>query len=329
MVAYPVHFDRGVHLPACGIWLDPTHRRDLAVVSHAHADHIARHRAVVCTEATFRILSHRVRGAVEPHVLAYGEDMAMGDARVSLHPAGHILGSSQVLIRHGGLRILYSGDIRCRAGRTAEPVEHVECDLLVVEATFGHPHYRFPPTAQVVAAIVQYCRDSLARGFTPVLLAYSLGKAQEVMACLAGSGLRVIAHPAIHAVAALYRELGVDLPPAERLGEGTDAAGAVLVVPPHLRGLRILERLGPRRMIQLSGWAIDGGASRARLRCDAAFALSDHADFDELVTFVERSGARRVLTMHGFAQEFAHQLRRRGIDASPLRVPEQLGLALA
>lgn len=329
MVAYPVRYDRGVHLPECDLWLDARRRRDVAVVSHAHGDHIARHGAVVCTEATYRILSHRVGAGVEPRLLGYGEELAIGGAVLSLHPAGHVLGSSQVLVQQRGLRVLYSGDIRCRAGFTAEPLEHVECDLLIVEATFGHPHYRFPPTAGVVADIVGFCRDALARGCTPVLLAYSLGKAQELIAALSGSRLRLVLHGAVHAITELYCDLGVDLPGCERLTADTDLHDAVLVIPPHLRGLRALAHIQPRRTALLSGWALDGPATTSRLDCDAAFALSDHCDFDELLTFVERSRARRVLTLHGFATELATQLRRRGLDASALRSTEQLALALA
>jgi Cft2 family RNA processing exonuclease len=329
MVAYPVRYDRGIHLPECGVWLDPLRRQELAVVSHAHGDHVARHRAVVCTAPTYRLLTHRVGPGVEPRLLAYGETLAMGEAVVSLHPAGHVLGSSQVLVKQRGLRILYSGDIRCRAGFTAEPLEHVECDLLIVEATFGHPHYRFPAAAQVVAQIVAFCQTALSDGCTPILLAYSLGKSQEVLAGLRGSGLRVLLHSRVHALVEIYRELGIDLPPAERLDEGSQLDGAVVVVPPHLRGLRALERIQPRRTALLSGWAVDGAATLLRLECDAAFPLSDHCDFDELLMFVERSGARRVLTVHGFAADLAAQLRRRGLDASALRSNEQLALALA
>lgn len=329
MVAYPVQYDRGIHLPECGVWLDPLRRQQLAVVSHAHGDHVARHRAVVCTAPTYRLLSHRVGPGVSPQLLSYGEEVTMGGAAVSLHPAGHVLGSSQVLIQQRGLRILYSGDIRCRRGFTAEPLEHVACDLLVVEATFGHPHYRFPSSAQVVAQIVTFCQEALEDRCTPILLAYSLGKSQEVLAALRGSGLRLLLHSKVHALVEIYRDLGIDLPRAECLQEESSLAEAVVVVPPHLRGSPSVERIRPRRTALLSGWAVDGTATLLRRECDAAFALSDHCDFDELLTFVERSGARRVLTVHGFAAELASQLRRRGLDASALRSNEQLTLALA
>src|SRR5215467_4318942 len=148
--AYPVHFERGVHLPLCGLWLDPRERRDLAVVSHAHGDHIARHRAVICTEPTYRLLCHRVGGRVEPRTLQFGETMEVGPATISLHPAGHVLGAAQVLVRHAGLRVLYSGDIRVRPSLSCAPLERVEADVLVVESTFGHARYRFPDPQETI-----------------------------------------------------------------------------------------------------------------------------------------------------------------------------------
>ena len=349
--AYPVEYARGVHLPLAALWLDPRDRRDLAVVSHAHGDHIARHRAVVCTEPTFRLLVHRVRAAVVPHVLRYGEEHAHGDAVVSLHPAGHVLGAAQVLVRHEGLRVLYSGDIRVRPSLSCAPLEHVAADVLVVETTFGHQRYRFPPVEEVVARVVRFCESALAGGEVPVLVAYSLGKAQELLCQLRESGLRVLLHPAIHAIAHIYRELGVDLPHAGRLDGGaeidvvawmdTGDDGAlpvpradelrrdcVVVVPPHLREARSVRRLEPVRRAALTGWALDPWTPE-RMGCDAAFPLSDHCDFDDLVAYTLATDARRVYTLHGFAADFARHLRSRGLDASPLSEPEQLALALA
>jgi hypothetical protein len=347
--SYPVEYSRGVHLPLARLWLDPRERRDLAVVSHAHGDHIARHRAVVCTEPTYRLLTHRVRGSVEPRVLGYGESQQVGEALVSLHPAGHVLGAAQVLVRHSGLRILYSGDIRIRPSLTCAPLEHVEADVLIVETTFGHQRYRFPPAEEVVRRVVRFCEAALADGEVPVLVAYSLGKAQELLCQLRDSGLPVLLHPAVHAIAHIYRELGVDIPHAGRLDGGDELdvdalldmddgepipllggparRDAVVVVPPHLRHARCIRRLEPVRRAVLTGWAIDGGTAD-RLGCDTAFPLSDHCDFDELVTYTLATGARRVYTLHGFAQDFARHLRSRGLEASALRDPEQLSLAI-
>lgn len=351
--AYPVEYARGVHLPLARLWLDPRERRDLAVVSHAHGDHIARHRAVVCTAPTYRLMVHRVRAPVVSHVLRYGEEHAQGDALVSLYPAGHVLGAAQVLVQHEGLRVLYSGDIRLRPSLSCAALEQVDADILVVETTFGHQRYRFPPIDEVVARVVRFCESALAAGEVPVLVAYSLGKAQELLCQLRDSGLRVLLHQSVHAIAHIYRELGVDLPHAGRLDEANEAAidilawmeaadGAaqpvprpddlrrdcVVVVPPHLRDVRSIRRLEPVRRAALTGWALDAWTPE-RMGCHTAFPLSDHCDFDDLVAYTLATGARRVYTLHGFAQDFARHLRSRGIEASPLSEPEQLALALA
>jgi Cft2 family RNA processing exonuclease len=332
-VPYEVRYRRGVHLPALDLWIDPRSGRDLAVVSHGHGDHIARHRRSLCTEATGRVMALRIPARrrrpalpVTCAPLAYGEEVELRDAVVSLHPAGHVLGSSQVLVRHRGVRLVYSGDIRLRSAPTAEPIQHLECDLLIVEATYGRPHLRFPPTAEVVRAICDFCADSIAAGITPVLLAYALGKGQELLAHLAGEGLPLVICGSLVAVTGLYRAMGVALPPAQS-DAGDPPRGAVVICPPHLRTAPWLRRIGPRRTAYVSGWAVERGAA-LRLGCDAAFALSDHADFDDLVRYVERSGARQVYTLFGFAEDFAHQLRRRGVAAEPLAVARQLELAL-
>jgi Cft2 family RNA processing exonuclease len=233
-----------------------------------------------------------------------------------------------VLVRHRGVRVLYSGDIKLRDGRTAEPLEHVECDVLVVEATFGRPQYRFPPTDQVARAICDFCLDAVASGVTPVLYAYSLGKGQEVLSHLAGAGLPLVLCGSLFTVTEIYRAMGVALPEAEPGGGEELPPRAVVICPPHLRGRPWVKRITPRRTAYISGWAVDPVAA-CRLGCDAAFALSDHADFDELLRYVERSAARQVYTLFGFAEDLARQLRRRGIAAEPLAATRQLELALA
>lgn len=333
---YEVRYQKGVHLPALDLWIDARNGRELAVVSHAHGDHIARHRRAICTEATRRVLAmrtgaarHRRRGQPEPapdRGLAYGEEHEHRDAVLSLHPAGHVLGSSQVLVRHRGVRVLYSGDIKLRDGRTAEPLEHVECDVLIVEATFGRPQYRFPPTDEVARAICDFCLDCVADGVTPVLYAYSLGKGQEVLCHLATAGLPIVLCGSLVEVTDIYRSMGVCLPHAEAAGE-EPPRDAVVICPPHLRGRPWVRRITPRRTAYISGWAVEPAAA-LRLGCDAAFALSDHADFDELLEYVERSRAQQVYTLFGFAEDLAVQLRRRGIRAEALARSWQLELAL-
>jgi hypothetical protein len=196
-----------------------------------------------------------------------------------------------------------------------------------VEATFGRPHYRFPPTAEVARGICDFCLDAVGSGVTPVLYAYSLGKGQEVLSHLAGAGLPLVLCGSLFTVTEIYRAMGVSLPAAHRGGEELPR-DAVVICPPHLRGRPWVKRIAPQRTAYISGWAVDRGAA-SRLGCDVAFALSDHADFDELVLYVERSAARQVYTLFGFAEDLAHQLRRRGWRAEALASPRQLELGLA
>jgi Cft2 family RNA processing exonuclease len=311
-----VCYRSGIYLPALDLWLDPTIARERAVVSHAHSDHVRRHGVTVATPATARLIEHRYRrrgGFVE---LAWGERRDFGGFTLTLLPAGHVLGSAQVLVEHRGTRLLYSGDLRLAPSRTAEPAELPAADMLVVEATFGRPRYRFPPADLVMAEIVAFCRAALADGCTPVLCAYSLGKGQELLHRLGDAGLAVALHPAVHGLTQVYERLGVRFPPYALLRGGV-APGTVVICPPQGRRGQAMAGLGRTRTAYVSGWAVDRG-TRHRLGVDAAFPLSDHADYDELLRYVHRVGARRVYTLYGFADEFAADLRALGHDARPL-----------
>ena len=313
----------GVHFPAAGLWLDPHEPRPLAVVSHAHSDHVRRHRRTICTPATADLIRQRY-GTVAVQPLEFGAPLRLGSLRLTLHPAGHVLGSAQALVESGGVRLLYSGDLRLRPSAAAEAAQIPEADVLVMETTFGRPRYVFPPEAQVVEQILQFCAQGFAMGQRPVLFAYSLGKAQEAIALLHRHGLSAATHPTVLAINAIYRRHGADLPDCaawdEPLPERT-----VIVCPPQSRRNRLFVEERRFRFAVLTGWAMDSGA-RFRYRCDEAFPLSDHCGFDDLLRYVELTRARTVHTLHGFAGEFATELRRRGVEAFPVGESMQLPL---
>ncbi len=320
-----VCFDRGIHLPGPSVWLDPHHAKPVAVVSHAHADHVQAHGRIIATPATTAMMRLRgvVRARYEP--LPFGKTIAwpgpptggLEQGRLTFYPAGHILGSAQVLVEWEGCRLLYSGDFKLRPGLSAEPAEVPQADTVIMETTFGKPHYRFPETAEVVEAIKVFCREALAEGCTPVLLCYSLGKGQEVLAALAGAEFPIYLQQKHWEMASLYRDFGVKFPQFQRYQPGQKLDGALLCAS-GCRKAHWFSGLTRTRTAYISGWAIDSGA-RWRFGTDAAFALSDHADYDDLLGYVRRTGATRVYTVHGFADEFAGDLRRRGIWAEPLR----------
>jgi len=327
-MSWQVEYAEGVWLPQVGWWLDARHARERSFVSHAHFDHLALHREILCSPGTARLMRARMPGDRREHILPFGQTEPLTpEVAVSLHPAGHIHGSAQCLLEHPERgRLLYTGDFKLRRGRAAEPCATPRADVLVMETTFGRPQYRFPPTSEVIAALTGFCLAALDDGETPVLFAYSLGKSQELLWALAEHGLPVMLHPQTRRMTDVYAELGLEVPPHREYAAG-EVRGHVVLCPPQSRTSPFLRRLGPCRTAVVTGWALDPGAIH-RHQCDAAFPLSDHADFDDLLRFVEQVNPQRVYTLHGFARDFAATLRERGIEAWALSEENQLDLGL-
>lgn len=182
-MSWEVHSANGLYLPQVGWWLDAPSPVERSFVSHAHSDHIAAHREIICSASTARLMRTRLPGKRTEHALPFGHaEQLTADCTVTLHPAGHIFGSAQVLLAHEAHgSLLYTGDFKLRPGLSAERCATPRADVLIMETTFGLPRYVFPPTEQVLAGIVAFCRQSLADGATPVLFGYSLGKSQELL----------------------------------------------------------------------------------------------------------------------------------------------------
>lgn len=316
-------YDHGLHVTGAGLWLDAHAPKPLCVVSHAHSDHVRRHRAMICTAPTADLIRERYGAAAAMRVVPFGDALGLGAARLTLFPAGHVLGSAQALVETTAGRLLYSGDIRLRPGAAAEVAEAPRADVLITETTFGRPQYVFPPEDDILAAILAFCEEGFRVGETPVLFAYSLGKAQEAIMLLSRAGLNVAAHPSVERLNVIYRRHGVALPQCLAWDAPLPARTAI-VCPPQARKSAVLAALR-RRTAMLTGWAMDAGA-KFRFQCDAAFPLSDHCGYDDLLRYVELSGARTVYTLHGFARAFAEDLQRRGVEAYPLGLPMQLPL---
>lgn len=319
-----VRYHSGIYLPEIDLWLDPTASRERAVVSHAHSDHVRRHACSIVTPGTGRLIEHRYRPGHRFIELELGERRDFGEFALTLLPAGHVRGSAQALVEHRGERLLYSGDFKLTASRTAEPAEVPEADVLIVEATFGRPQYRFPPSAWVIEQIGAFCRDALAQGCTPVLFAYSLGKGQELLGCLAGAGFDIALHGTTFGVTQVYERLGVEFPVYSRLDD-SGLTGRVLICPPQARRSAALAAIPRARTAYVSGWAVDRSA-RYRLGVHAAFPLSDHADYDDLLAYVKRVNPKQVFTIYGFAADLAADLCAMGYAARPLNGPMQYRL---
>ncbi len=319
-----VRYDRGIYLPHEDIWLDPRDRKPFAFVSHAHSDHIAAHDEIIVSEGTARLMQARLPGKRNEHIVPFGERKTIRGLDLMLLPAGHIFGSAQLFLETKSGSLLYTGDFKLRPGRSAEPTEWRKAETLIMETTYGRPRYRLPPTDEVIGQIVAFCRDALEAGAVPVLLGYSLGKAQEILCSLTGAGLRPMLHGSVYQMTRIYEQFGQSFCEYERY-RADDVAGKVLICPPSANRSRMLEKIRDKRVAMISGWAVDSNAVY-RYQVDAAFPLSDHADYADLLRYVELVEPRRVLTLHGFAAEFARDLRDRGVEAWALSEENQMEL---
>ncbi|MBV8815117.1 MAG: MBL fold metallo-hydrolase, partial [Verrucomicrobia bacterium] len=322
-----VRYERGAYLPQLDLWLDPWDDRPAAFISHAHSDHIGNHGEVILTEVTAKLMAARLPGTRQEHRLAYEVAFPFRGSQLTLLPAGHIHGSAQLLVEYNGSSLLYSGDFKLRAGQASEPIVWRPAETLIMETTYGLPKFVFPPTEKVIGEITKFCRETIEDGAVPILFGYSLGKAQEVLAALNKCELRVVLHPSVYQMTKLYRSYFHELT-AFNVYHSDDLSGSVFLCPPHVNGTRLIQSIKPRRTAILTGWALNPGAAH-RYQCDAAFPLSDHADYPDLIRYVQLIQPRRVLTLHGYAREFAEDLRRRGFEAWALGEDNQLEFSIS
>jgi putative mRNA 3-end processing factor len=315
-------------LRICGteVYLDPQEPRQLGIISHGHADHIGRHQQFVATKATAAFLRLRQGRDLRGTELAFRQPHQIGSLQVELYPAGHIFGSAMIRVSDGSRSLLYTGDFRLAPSLTAEPAEVPESDVVIMESTYGAPEWKFPSREQLGAELLELVGDLLRRGSTPVLLAYSLGKAQETLAMLRGSGHDVVVHPVVAAINEIYEREGVDLGTWSLwsrqqmlMGRRTvgDPRNRVVILPPHMQ--REMRKIAGAVPVHLTGWCL------RRKMGGFALPLSDHADFDELLEFVDRAKAKVVYVTHGSAR-FASELRSRGHRAEFLRPKPQMRL---
>jgi DNA ligase-1 len=324
-----VVFNRGIHLPELDFWLDPWDAKESAFVSHAHADHFARHGQALCSSLTAKLLRARF-GMAEARLegVDFGQMIERDGFRLRMLPAGHIAGSAMLHVtrKKDGATLLYTGDFKARRGRTTEPVNFLQADTLIMETTFGLPNLVFPSAMEVDALVLRFVQDALTDGETPVLFGYSLGKAQEALALLAENGIPALSHPKVAEMTEACRAAGICLP-EPRVFEGFAIEGHVVVAPPNAVSAKLLRGLKNKRTAMLTGWALQPG-SLYRYRVDEVIPMSDHADHAGLHECVTRVRPKRVLTVHGYAKEFAAELRAKGIDAWCAMGGDQLELSL-
>jgi Cft2 family RNA processing exonuclease len=309
----------GLYAPAFDAFVDPHEPVPRAILSHAHSDHaIAGLGEVWATPETIALYRRRhPEWSGTARDLFTGERFERGSTRLTLFPAGHILGSAQVYLEEGGRSLLYTGDFKRRTSATAAPVQTPRANVLLTETTFGLPVFRFPPREILAERLVAACRGALEEGKTPILLAYALGKSQEAAAILNAAGIPTVFHGAAWKLLPDYAAAGFHFPLGRAYTDEPAAPGEALIVPPNCVRTPVVQKIKKRRVIYLSGWAMRP-ASRADFEADVLLPMSDHADFDELLAHIDEVGPETVLTMHGYAKDFARIVTNRGIEAFPL-----------
>jgi putative mRNA 3-end processing factor len=309
----------GLYCAAGDFYIDPWQPVERAVITHAHSDHARPGSArYLTTPEGAGVLRVRVGDDASIRTLPYGETLRLNDVTVSLHPAGHLLGSAQVRVEQGGEVWAVSGDYKLEPDATCAPFAPVACHTFITESTFGLPIYRWRPQAEVFAQINGWWRANQAAGRTSILYAYSLGKAQRVLAGLDASIGPILVHGAVLRFLEPYAAAGIALPPA--LYADTDAARAhrgraVVVAPPDAGGMAgWLRKFGETSEGFASGWMQVRGPRRRRA-VDRGFVLSDHADWEGLLAAVRATGATRVGVTHGYSAVLARYLAEQGYDA--------------
>ena len=312
---------RGLYCPAGDFYIDPWQPVQTALITHAHGDHLRAGSArYILARPGAGIAAARLPGRQDLKALEYGQRLVLGGVTVSLHPAGHILGSAQVRIERGAEVWVVSGDYKRQGDPTCAAFEMVPCDVFVSEATFALPVYRWPPAAQVVAEIARWWHANRDRGIASVLFCYALGKAQRILAELMAFGSEPVhLHGAMLGLTELYRQAGIALAPTlpATTERKQDYRGALILAPPSAAGSSWMRRFGEHSSGFCSGWMRVRGERRRR-GFDRGFVISDHADWPALTATCRDSGARRVLLTHGHADALQRYLSEQGLAAQAL-----------
>jgi len=308
---------QGLYCPPGDFYIYPWRPVERAVLTHAHGDH-ARPGCTKYLATTYAepVLRKRL-GNASFDLVAYASPIDMHGVRVSLHPAGHILGSAQVRIEHRGEVWAVSGDYKLEADSTCAPFEPVRCHTFVTESTFGLPIYRWTPQRQVFDEINAWWQANAAQRRPSVLYGYALGKAQRLLAGVDAAIGPILCHGAVELVNAAYRLAGVTLPHTARVGEipAVQYPRALIVAPPSAQSTTWLRRFPGLSDGFASGWMRLRGARRRR-GVDRGFVLSDHADWAGLLQAVSQTGAARIIVTHGYSNVVARWLQQHGLRAS-------------
>ena len=307
---------KGIYCEAADVYLDPWKPVKKAIISHGHADHSRwGHQQYITHHTNVPIIKHRL-GDISVTGKAWNETFTINGVKFSLHPAGHIVGSSQIRVEHKGEVWVFTGDYKTEDDGLAVPYEVVKCHTFITECTFGLPAFKWLPQQQVFNDINNWWQQNQDDGRTSILFGYSLGKAQRLLRHLDTSIGKIYTHGAVENMTEVVREIA-DLPPTEKITRDTkkeDIKGNIVIAPPSTHGSPWIKKMVPYVTASASGWMTFRGARRRRA-IDKGFVLSDHCDWQGLLTSIKATGAEKVICTHGYTDIFSRFLAEQGYDA--------------
>jgi putative mRNA 3-end processing factor len=306
----------GIYCAKADVYLDPWRKVDKAIISHGHADHSRwGNKKYITHHDNIPIMKHRL-GEIDVMGKAYGESFTINNVKFSLHPAGHVIGSSQIRVEHQGEVWVFTGDYKDEADGVCTPYEPVKCHTFITECTFGLPAFKWKPQAEVMTDINEWWQSNKADGRTSVLFGYSLGKAQRLLKHLDTNIGDIYTHGAIENMTNVLRTL-VDFPETKLITRETtkkELSGNLVLAPPSAHGGTWIRKMVPYVTASASGWMTFRGARRRRA-IDKGFVMSDHCDWDGLLNSIKATECEKVICTHGYTDIFSRYLREIGYDA--------------
>lgn len=327
--------EKGLFCEAGGFYIDPHRAVETAIITHAHSDHARRgHKRYICERSGVELLKTRLGSKIQVETFGFGESFRLRNVKVSLHSAGHILGSAQVRVERDGEVWVASGDYKRDRDPSCEPFESVPCHTFITEATFGTPKFVWEKNLEHGRMIFEWWKSNAEKNISSLVFGYSLGKAQRILAELADFTEKpVLIHHTIHELTECYRRQGRKLAPTKDLQTAIDELGVdevlkneLILAPPSVTREAWAKKLGRYKTAFASGWMQGGGFGRGNY--DHGFVMSDHADWNDLNQTISESGAKRVYVQHRDGALIRH-LRLKGIQAFPVEdltpVPVRVG----
>jgi len=308
--------EKGIYCPPAKVYLDPWKPVDKAIITHGHADHSRwGHKQYITQNDNVPIIKHRL-GDINVSGVNYGETFSINNVKFSFHPAGHIVGSSQIRVEHKGQIWVFTGDYKLEDDGLSTPYEVVKCHGFITECTFGLPAFKWIPQQEVFKDINQWCYDNQSEGKTSILFGYSLGKAQRLIKHLDNSIGKIYTHAAVENMNEVIRGV-TPLPETIRITKDTkkeELLGNMVIAPPSAHGSPWIRKMVPYVTGSASGWMAFRGARRRRA-IDKGFVLSDHCDWQALLTAIKETGATTIISTHGYTDIFTKYLQQMGYDA--------------